>query len=162
MTTNTDVFQAGVDAVIADNTLNQNGFENACQTVSTRITNAEADAWVNALIAEYHRLGIINNATYANFRNQIITEGANTALVLFEALAATINGLSETNVVNADIRRSDLIVERDEVDTSIATMQNFRTGATPQVKDALNLGISQLRGFKETLRDELRNLGENN
>lgn len=158
MTTNVDAYRAGVDAVIADNTLNQNGFENAVKTVATGINNAEADAWVTAIYTEYERLGVINNPTYGNLRNEIINEGAATSMALFEALGGSINALPESAPVNADIRKIELRAERDEVDANITILQGFRTGQPRQVKDAISLGINELRGFKQRVIDELRNL----
>ncbi len=158
MTTNADAYQAGVDAVIADNTLNQNGFEDAVRTVATGISNAEADAWVTAIYTEYERIGIINNPTYGNLRNEIINEGAATARALFEALSVSINAFPESASVNADIRKIELRTERDEVDANITILQGLKTGQPRQVKDALNIGINELRGFKQRVIDELRNL----
>jgi len=158
MTTNADAYQAGVDAVIADNTLNQNGFENAIQTVATGISNPEADAWVVAIFTEYERLGIINNPTYGSLRGEIINEGAVTSLALFAALAVTINAFPESDPVNADIRKIDLRAERDEVDGNIVILQGLRTGQPRQVKEAINVGINELRGYKQNIITELQNL----
>lgn len=162
MTTNSEAFEAGVDAVIADNTLNQNGFENAVQTIATGISNAEADAWVAALVVEYNRVGITNNPTYGNFRGEIINEGKATALALFGALAATINALDETQPVNTDLRKIDLRADRDEVNTSIDTLQAFidLPASTKQVKEALRIGIHELRGLKRRIIDELQAMNE--
>lgn len=162
MTTNADAYEAAVDAVLADNTLNMNGFENAIQTVATGITNPEADAWVTAIFTEYERLGIINNPTYGNLRGEIINEGKTVSMALFEALAVSINSLAESVPVNEDVRKIDLRADRDEINTSIDTLQVFidDPAATRQVKDALRIGINELRSYKQRIRDELQSLNE--
>ena len=149
MTDIATAWAAGVDAVLADNTLNRGGFVDALQTVITaRFNNGEGNAFTDAIAAEYARLGVINNPTYNNLRAEIIREGRDTALALFDALAVTINAA----------RVIELRTERDEVNTSIARLQDLRTGESRQVREAINLGVEQLRVYREQLRDELRNL----
>jgi uncharacterized coiled-coil DUF342 family protein len=52
----------------------------------------------------------------------------------------------------------ELRAERDEINTSITTMQGFKTGATRQVKDALGQGIENLRGHKEQIRQRIQQI----
>lgn len=158
MTTLNDMYEAGVDAIIADNTLNRNGFEDALKAVVTTLNNADADQWVTELIDEYFRLDGINNQTYNSFRSRIISDGKTLTMELFKALETAVNTLATTPQVREDINLMNLRIERDEVDTSITTMQGFKPGQTAQVRDALNVGIDALRIQKERLRDEIRTI----
>lgn len=159
MTTITEAFEAGVDAVIADNTLNKNGFRDAVKTVIVqRLSNAEATAWIDALIVEYERLGIINNPTYGNWRSELISEGAATAMALFDALAVSINSLPESAQPNIAVRVINLRAARDEINTSISTVQGFKAGETQQVKEALDQGVIHLQALREAVREELRGI----
>lgn len=161
MTTNADAFMAGVDAAILDNTLNRGGFADAVRTVATiNVSDAEAKAWIDAIATEYERLGIINNATYGALRSEVISEGATVARALFEALATTINAMPEDSPINFSVRKTDLRAERDEVDGNITTLQGLKTGQPKQVKEAIDLGINELRGHKERVKTELVNLGD--
>lgn len=158
MTTLNDAYEAGVDAVIADNTISKNGFENAIQALVTTLNNADADTWVTELVGDYERLDIINNPTWANFRSNIISDGKPLAMDVFAGLEASITLLPTTPQVREDINLMDLRIERDEVNTSIVTMQGFKPGQTKQVKDALDIGVDALRLRKEQVRSEIRDI----
>jgi hypothetical protein len=163
MTTTSDAYQAGIDAIVADNTLNMNGFENAIQTVLTaRFNNAEADAWVTAIVNEYARLGMINTATYNRLRAGIITDPVS-ARVLFDALAATINALPDTLPAIQSAQLIDLREDRDQInnaldrcDVLIAAEPNGTVGRL--VKDILREGKNQLRQHKQAVRDQIQNI----
>jgi len=164
MTTTVTGFRAGIDAVIADNTLNQNGFEAAVRTVLTaRFSNAEAAAWVTAIYTEYNRLGLINNPTYGNMRGSIISAGASLAQDLFEALSVAINALPETGPAADSARLIDLREDRDNVnlaldrlDALIAAEPNGTVGRL--VKDVLREGKNSLRQYKEQLRTQIQGI----
>lgn len=156
MTTTSEAFQAAVDAVVLNNTLNKSGFADAIRTVVAQAyTDAEAKAWIDALAILYESLGLINNPTYSSFRNKIVADPV-LCVQLFNALAVALNELPETGVINSALSLIDLRVERDEVQTSIDTLAAFKTGATKQVKDALQLGIDQLRSYKESVRAQIK------
>jgi hypothetical protein len=156
MTTNADAYQAGIDAVVADNTLNKAGFAGAIRTVVTdQYTDADAKEWTDAIVALYDHLAIISVETWAKLRTHIIKDPVG-ARNLFDAMAMGIGELPETHKINRALRLLDLRAERDEVNISIDSMTGFKPGATRQVKDALNLGIDQLRGHKESVRDQIR------
>ena len=156
MSNNVDAYQAGVDAINANNALTRGEFADAIRTVVTAgFSDAEAKEWTDAIAAEYFLLGISGAATYASLRTHI-KNAPGAAVLLFEALGVSINQLPETHLVNQSLMLSGLRVERDEVNTSIDAMTGFKTGATKQVKEALNLGIDQLRGYKESVRDQIR------
>ncbi len=159
MTTLADVYEAGVDAVIADNTISRGDFSTAMRTVATTgVTLVEANAFMDALATFFNAIGLINNPTYNNLRGEIINEGKVTALAQFDALASPISLLPETTPLNTGIALMDLRTERDEVQTSVDRMVVLKGTESRQVKDALNLGIDQLRGYKEDLRTQIQNL----
>ena len=161
-----DAWQAGIDAVIADNTLNRGGFVDALQTVIDRgLTNAEGNAFVDAVAVEYERLGIINNPTYNNLRGEIINEGAVTARAQFDSLAVSINALPEAIPVINAARLGDLREDRDNADAAIDRVQelidNEPAGPLRRlVRDAIRPGKNLLQEYKQSLRDEIRNLTE--
>ena len=112
---------------------------------------------MDAVAAEYARLGIINNPTYNNLRGEIIREGRDTALALYEALAVTINALPDWEPVHQAARLMTLRAERDQIDASIDRLNEIIAAETErQVKDAVRVGRDELRGHKETLRNSIR------
>jgi hypothetical protein len=161
MTTLNDAYEAGVDAVIADNTLSKNGFESAIRAFVTPLDIADADAWVTELIDEYDRIELTNNPTWANFRNKIISDGKPLAMEVFAAMEAAINLLTTTPQVREDINLMDLREERDNIDAAIDEM-NVLIAAQPNdvvgrlVKDTLRIGKDLLRTRKEQVRNEIR------
>ncbi len=164
MTTTADAYQAGIDAVVADNTLNQNGFEAAIRTVlDQRFDNAEADAWVNALIAEHFRLGQINASTWNRLRAGIIADPA-IARALFDALAVSINALPETLPASQSAMLIDLRADRDNInaaidrcDVLIAAEPNAG-GIGRLVREVLRDGKNSLRQHKEALRAQIQQI----
>lgn len=154
MTSTVDAFQAGIDG--SHSAFTKGEFADAIRTVvNSGYSDAEAKDWIDVIAVEYNRLGVINNGTYASLRSKINSDKA-VATELFTALQANLIQLPETRLVTEALKLSDLRVERDDVNDSIDTVQAFKTGATRQVKDALQLGIDQLRGYKESVRDQIR------
>lgn len=157
MTTINEAWQAGVDAVVADNTLNKGDFADAIRTVITsNFSNAEATDWIDAVATEVNRVGVINNPTYANLRGHIIDDAV-AHKALFDSLS-TIGQLPETQPAVPALELIGLRIERDEINTSITTMQGFKTGATRQVKDVLTQGIDNLQGHKEEIRNRIKQI----
>lgn len=157
MTTINDAYQAGIDAVLADNTLNRGGFADAIRTVVVQaLSDAEAKAFIDALAVEYNRVGQINNPTYSNLRGSIISDGAALALARFDALGLVVNQMIEATVVSVAVELIDLRAERDEADANIDILQALKTGQPRQVREAINIGIDQLRGHKQQVRDRIQ------
>ena len=163
MATIEEAYQAGIDAVVADNGLNRGGFVDALQTVITdNFSNAEGNAWVDALAAEFNRLGIINNPTYNNLRGNIIADPV-VHRALYDALAVTINALPETNPVLQAAELTRLRDDRDNADAAIDRCQAL-IDAEPAgtvgrlVKEVLRDGKRLLREYKQQLRDQIQNL----
>ena len=158
-----DAYQAGIDAVVADNTLNRGGFVDALQSVITsQLSNAEGNAYIDAVAAEFARLGIINNPTYNNLRGNIIADAA-LHRSLYDALAVTLNALPEAAPVIEAARVTDLRETRDNVDAAITRLDDL-IAAEPSgvvgrlVKDVFRNGKDLLRQHKQALRDEIRNI----
>ena len=157
MTTINDAWQAGIIAVVADNTLNKGGFADAVRTVITsNYSNAEATAWIDAVADEFNRLTVISNPTYVNMRGHIIDDPVAHRQV-FDALS-TIGQLPETQPAVPALELIDLRAERDEINVSITTMVGFRPGTTRQVKDALNIGIDGLVAHREQVRQRIQQI----
>lgn len=162
MTTITDAYSAGIDAVIADNTLNRGGFADAIRTVLTaNFSNAEATTWIDALAAEYNRLGLINNPTYNNFRSGIINAGKPTALDLWTALLGTLSGLAESVPAIASAQLVTLRDERDNVDAAIDRFDVLiaaEPGGTVGrlVKDEMRDSKQRLRDRKQDIRNAIQ------
>ena len=164
MTTLSEAYMEGVDAVIADNGLNRAGFRDAMKLVLVSgASNSEINTWIDALAVEYQRLGIINNGTYNNLRGEIIAEGDVTSQALFDALAVSINALPESQPLLDAARLIDLRDERDEIDNAIDRCQAL-IDAEPAgtvgrlVKDILRDGKRLLREHKQGIRDQIQNL----
>ena len=163
MTDIATAWQAGIDAVVADNTLNRGGFVDALQTVITDgLSNAEGNAYVDAVAVEFQRLGIINNPTYNNLRGNIIDDPA-VHRALYDALAVSLNALPEALSVLSAARLTELRDERDSVNDAIDRCDALIAAEPPGtvgrlVKEVLRGGKQQLRDYKERLRDEIRNI----
>ena len=139
MATLQDAWDAMVDAIIADNSLSRGDAGAVIEGFGPEMRGADARNWIDAVAVEYNRLGIINNTTYSNLRNShIVADGAAAAKALFMALNSAILALAETAVVNNAIIRQDLSEQLAEITTSQATINGFKTGATPQVLRALD------------------------
>lgn len=158
-----DAYQAGIDAVVADNTLNRGGFVDAMQTVITDgLDNAEGNAYVDAVAAEFNRLGLINNPTYSNLRGNIIADAV-LHRELYDALAIALNALPEAIPV---IDAAQLTVLRDERDNVNAAIDraDVLIAAEPAgtvgklIKEVLRDGKNLLRQHRQQLRDQIQNI----
>jgi hypothetical protein len=164
MTTVADAFEAGIDAVLADNTLNRAGFVDAMQTViTTGLSNAEGNAFVDAVAVQYESIGLINNPTYNNLRGEIINEGKDTALKAYNDQAVAINALPEFEPVNNAAQLMDLREDRDQADAAITRCDDLIAAEPPGpvgrlVKEVLRDGKRQIREYKQSVRDQIRNL----
>ena len=164
MTTVAEAWAAGIDAVIADNTLNRSGFVDAMQTViTTGLSNSEGNAYVDAVAGVYASLGIINNATYNNLRAEIINEGADVAKNLYEALAANVFSVPEFEPVDEAAKLQDLREERDNADAAVDRLQELIDAEPPGpiarlVRPVLRDGKRLIVERKQAIRDEIRNI----
>lgn len=163
MSTLSDAWQAGIDAVIADNTINRQGFVDAIQTVVTQgLSNQEGNDFVDAVAAEYNRLGSINNPTFNNLRGDIISRGDVASLAFFNSVS-TIQNLPETKPVEDALELMNLREERDNIDAAIDRC-NVLIAAEPPgvvgrlVKEVLRQGKENLRGHKEEVRNQIRRI----
>ena len=162
MTTINDAWQGGIDAVVADNTLNRGGFVDAMQTIITAgLSNAEGADFVDAVAVEFNRLGQINNPTFNSLRGHIIADAV-VHRSLFDALA-TISALPEALPVIQAASLMDLREERDNINAAIVRADQL-IAAEPGnivgrlIKDVLRNGKDLLRGQKQALRDQIQNL----
>ena len=162
MPTVADAYNAAVDAVIADNTLNRGGFVDAIQTVITQgLSNAEGNAFCDALAVLYQSLNQINNPTYNNLRGDIIDDGASVAKEKFVALAAAINVLPETEPVIQAAALMDLREDRDQINNAIDRLDAL-IAAEPAgtvgklVKETMRAGKDQLREYRQRVRDAIQ------
>ena len=158
-----EAWQAGIDAVIADNPLNRGGFVDALQTVATSgLSNAEGNDFVDAVAAEFNRLGIINNPTYNNLRNNIISDAVVHA-ALFNSIG-TIGTLPETQPVISALQLTGLREDRDNADAAIARLDDLiaaEPGPAPirrLVREVLRVGKQQIRDYKQNVRDQIQNI----
>jgi len=153
-------FEAFVDAAIADPTLSKGDAADLITPFGANISGPEARAWLDAIAVGYETIGVLNNGTYSAMRNEIVAEGKTVSMALFAALAATINLLPETFPISEGIQILYLREERDQIDGNIVTMQGLKVGQNRQVREALQLGVDQLRGYKESVKDQLKGIGD--
>jgi hypothetical protein len=163
MITLSDAWQAGIDAVIADNSLTRGQFTDAMQTVIIDgLSQGDGNDYVNAVAEEFERLGLINNATYSNLRADIISDPVKHRL-LYDALLGELNSLPEAEPVLDAVELTNLRDERDNVDNAIDRL-DVLIGAEPGgtvgslVKEAMRGGKANLRTHKQALRDQIRNI----
>ena len=144
MSTYNDAWQAGIDAVVADNALNRGGFADAIRTVVTiQFSNSDATDWIDAVATELNRVGLINNPTYNNMRGNIINDAV-AHRAMFDALA-TIGRLPETQPAIAALNLLELREERDNIDAAIDRC-NVLIAAEPP-------GVVGRRGRRSRSRD---------
>ena len=162
MSTLQDAWQAGIDAVIADNTLNRGGFADAIRTViTTRFSNSDATDWIDAVATELNRLGIINNPTYNNLRGNILANPT-AHIELFDALA-TLSQLPETRPAVDALELLELREERDNIDATLDRC-DVLIAAEPSgivgrfIKDILRRGKEDLRGHKALVRNRIQQI----
>lgn len=162
MTDTTEAFRAGIDAIIADNTLNGGGFNDAIRTVLTdNFSNAEAGAWRDAIAGVYAQVGLINNPTYNNLRGSIINAAdGDEAEALFNALGGAIAVLPETQPAQSSARLIDLRDERDNFDAAL-DRADVLIAAEPSgtvgrfIKEILRNGKDLLRAEKRSVREQI-------
>lgn len=162
MSTINDAWQAGINAVIADNTLNRGGFADAIRTIVTiQFSNAEATAWIDAVAAELERTNVINNPTYNSLRGHVIDDPVKHR-ALFDSMA-TIGQLAETQPATRALSLLELREERDNIqaaldrcDVLIAAEPSGIVGRL--VKEVLRQGKQSLRQHKEEVRNQIRNI----
>ena len=162
MTTVAEAYGAAVDAVIADNTLNRAGFVDALQTVLTQgVSNAEGNAFVDALATLYNTLNQINNPTYNNLRGDIVDDGADVAKQKFAAFASSINQIPEVEPLIVAANLIDLRADRDNINNALDRLDVLRD-AEPNgtvgrlVKQVLQQGKAQLREYRQQVRDAIQ------
>ncbi|MCP4377718.1 MAG: hypothetical protein GY794_16270 [bacterium] len=156
MTNIIDAWQAGVDAVVADNGLTKNEFTLAVRTVLTsNFSPTVAGDWVDAVATEFNRLGLINNPTWNNLRGNIINSAVD-HMELFEALV-TIGQLPETLPAIASALIISLRADRDQIDTSIDRLNVLiDTESDTLVKEAIRAGKLAAQEQKQRIRDEIQ------
>ena len=159
-------WQAGIDAVVADNTLNRGGFVDAMQTVITDgLSNAEGNAYVDAVATRLNGFDIINNPTYNSLRGKIVADPV-AHRTLYDALATDLNALPEAAPVISAAELTRLRDERDSVNDALDRL-DVLIAAEPAgtvgklVKEVLRNGKQLLRQHKEQLRDAIRNITGN-
>jgi hypothetical protein len=161
MTTSTDAYQAGIDAVVADNALTRGGFIDAIQIVVAGIDNTEGGDWVDAIAAEFARLGIINNPTFNNLRGNIIDDAV-AHRELFDVLSI-LGRMAETQVIDTHVELMTLREDRDNTNDALDRL-DILIAAEPAgptrklVVDVLRDGKNSLRGNKEQIRQRIRQL----
>ncbi len=160
MTDINEAFRAGIDAIVADNALTGNAFNDALRTVLTdNFSNTEAGDWRDAIAAVYESVGLINNATYNNLRGSIINAAsADEAEALFVALGASISQLPETAPAVAAARLVDLRDERDSVQGSLDRLDVLIAAEPPGTVGRLVKAI--FRNGKDLLRVEQASIRE--
>ena len=160
MSTNPDAWQAGIDATILDNTISKNEFADAIQTVATLNSNPEVALWIDEIVASFDSIGVINNPTFNSLRAEIINEGAVVSRAQFGSLQTLVNNLPSTTPINEGLRMLELRSERDQVNGNIVTLNTLKVGQNRQVREAINLGIDDLRAYKQRLTEELQAMGD--
>lgn len=148
-----DTFEAGLDAVIADNTLNRGGFVDAMQTVITSgFSNAEGNAWVDAVAALYATYGL-GNGSYSNWRNNVLLGSTkDEVLALFDSINRAITGLPETVPLSSAIELFNLREERDNIDAAMTRLDDL-IAAEPGPAAVRRIVREELREAKQRLRD---------
>lgn len=138
-----DAFAGLVDAIILDNALTRSQAGDVIETFGPTLPGVVARDWIDAVAAEYNRLGIINNPTWSSLRNGVITDGDVASKLLFIALLASINALPESAAVNAAVAFESNAQTKATIPANLVLLEGFKTG-DPQLDDALDVAIAAL------------------
>jgi hypothetical protein len=150
MTTNADAFEAMADAVILDNALTRSEAGDVIEAFGPTMPGAAARNWIDAIAVLYESLGIINNATWASLRGEIINEGVVKTMALFNAMASGINALPESQPVNAAIALQSNEDIKATIPANIAIIEGNKTGGTnQQLDDAYDIAIAALNALDQ-------------
>ena len=148
MNTNADAYAAMAAAIIADNATTRAQAGDVIEGFGPTMPGAAARSWIDAIATHYESLGIINNATYASLRGEIVNEGQIKAEALFNAMASSINGLAETLPINAAIAIQSNADIKATIPANIAILEGHKTaGANQQLDDALDIAIVALEAL---------------
>ena len=135
------------------------------QTVITdNFSNAEGNDYVDAVAAEFNRLGLINNPTYNNLRSNIIADPV-VHKNLYDALAVSLNALTEFVAVIEAINLTNFRDDRDEINAALARIDILIDGesASPPtvrrlVREVLRNGKDFLQQYREELRERIKGI----
>ncbi len=164
MTTIRKGFEAGIDAVIADNTLSRGDFSTAVRGVITDgLSSGDSNTWLDAIAAELNRLGIINNPTYNNMRGEIINSGKDTFLLLWDSIAGNIEVLPESQPPITRALLQSAREDRDNADAAITRMNVLISAEPPGavgriIKTEMRAGKKAIIQLKRDARDLIRNI----
>ena len=150
-----DAWDAGIDALIADNALDKNGFVDALKAVLTDgVTGKEIRDYVDEVITVYNELGIINNDTYASYRNEVVNTGADASKRLYFALSVEVNSVPGFTVVNTGATLTGARDERDNINAAIDVI-DVVIAEQPNTTVGRLVRESQ-RGAKQALQEQRR------
>jgi len=130
------------------------------------VSNADGNAWFNAIAILLNSIGVINNPTYSNMRGEVINEGEVVSSALYAALFQAIRELPETAVVGTAIKNFERQRRIGEITTDIQQVREHRDAlpnppaiVDPQeeraIRKALVDGIQTLRAEREQLQGRL-------
>lgn len=125
---------------------------NIIQTFGSTLSDADGDAWWEAVADEYNRLGIINPPSYVGLRNYADgnEQGAND---LFDALQSAVLLLPETRPVTDAISLQTAIDDQSAIPGNQSIIENQKTGTNQQLDDAYQIGIEALTVLSADLQD---------
>lgn len=145
MTTNADAYEGMVDAIIADNSLTRADAGDVIEGFGPTMPGTAARQWIDAIATHYESLGIINNPTYSSLRSEIVNEGKDKSMALFNAMASAINLMAETFPINEAIQLQSNADTKATIPGNIAILEGHKTaGVNQQLDDALQAGIDAL------------------
>ena len=149
-----DYLLTWITFVIANPTTTRAQSVNHLQLVAN-VTNAEAIAWFDALAVFFESVGVINNRTYSNMRNDVVAEGALVSQALYSALFQAMRELPETAVIGFAIRSFERDRRVVEITTDIQQVRAYRD-ALPRPSALID--SQQERAIRKALNDGLRDL----
>jgi len=147
-----------VDAVILNPAMTGGEANDALRNVTNGISNAEASAWYDDLQIIYQGVGLINNATWPAFRNQIVNDGDVAAKNMASMAAKTIEGTLSMSDVNLALRNKNTEDELDAIKADIITVRAAKNSETdPAIKTALIVGLNALKIERDNLQQNVDN-----
>ncbi len=125
------------------------------QQFAPTLSDADGNAWWDAVAATYESLGIINQPTYTQLRNEVNQAGAVAATDLFDALISRINSMPESVPVNAALQAGDTAAELAAIPDNIIAIEALKIGGVFVSDQQFDAALDQALIYLQALEVQL-------
>jgi hypothetical protein len=145
-----------IDAIVLDSAMTSGEARDMLRAATNGVSVVEASAWLGRIFQVYAMIGVINNATWASWRNEIINEGSMTPKALVDHIANKLRDDAQLTDVNSALRFKEREDALAQLNLDIAAVVVAKDAENDLVlKDALRRGIAALREDRDALKGRL-------